>query len=235
MNSIVIIVLLVAPLFILKKVTKSINQLNGKRIKVVFVGYLAILLIALVVFYMLPGGDFTYKELSQNDINKADQAEHLRNALSKGKLNQMEGVYIKGKWNFIYEKEKLEIDSSDSKNGSWMVFVERKDTNDNKIEAVHYTTKTIINNIDLTDKINYPKVALEGKRLNFIRPEPCEVKLIKYQKEFTVTQFSKENGIENEGSFSGLLGSDVFYLQIPKDVQLTFDSNKVNVQYVDNK
>ena len=237
MNSMVVVVLLVATFFIVKKFTKSINHLNGKRIKGIFIGYLAILFIAFVVFYMLPSGDSTYKEMSQKDINKAaDHVDPLLNALSKDKLNQMENVYIKGNWNFTYNKNKLEIASSDSQNSGVWIFVKRKDTNDKKVEAVYYTTKTIIDRIDLTGKINSPKLALEGNRLNIIKPEPYEIKLIKYQKEFTVTQFSKGMGIESEESQenpSNVMGSSVFYIQIPKDVQLTFDSNKVNVQYVE--
>lgn len=182
---------------------------------------------------MLPSGDSTFREMRQKDINKAaDHVDPLLNALSKDKLNQMEGVYIKGKWNFTYNKNKLEIASSDSQNSGVWIFVERKDTNDNKVEAVYYTTKTIIDRIDLTDKINSPKLALEGDRLNIIKAEPYEIKLIKYQKEFTVTQFSLEKDMESQEKPSNVMGSRIIYLKIPKDIQLIFDSNKVNIQYV---
>lgn len=239
MTSIVVVVLLFVSLLILKKVIYSINHLDGKRIKGVFGGYTAILFIALIVFYMLPSENFIYKEKdSQKNIDNENQVvQDFYDALQKGKVDKVKGVYKNGQWNFNLSENKLTIATSGGEPFALSIYVQRKDTNDNKIEAVHYSTATLLEGVNISDKIIAPEVELKGNQLNVMMPKQQDIQFVKFIEEFTVRQFSKGKKVEDidYNTTRMILGTRVLYLRIPKDVQLTFDSNKVNVQYFDNK
>ena len=212
--------------------------MTGKKIYWLTGAYILILLGALVLFFLAPNGKSTFQEMSQEEINKADQVfNEIFNTETpdKEKLDNLEGVYKKGELIFQYSENELEIAPIKKGMGIYNIFVERKETNDNTIQVLFYTTQTIINKYDVTEAMNPPRIYFTGKRLNIIAPEKTEIHVAMFNKEFTMVQFSDEKWFYYPHQ-RDIMGNDLIYIQIPKNVQILNDEQMgININYVRGK
>lgn len=237
-QSMFIGILFLVGFFIVRKGSSVVKFLNGQRILMVTGCYILLLFLAQLFFYTLPNRDFPNKGVSPSDINKAHQdVSNFFVQLSEGKLSENKGVTINGQWNFNYNGNTLELDSADPQyTGSWSIYVERKNSNDNKIEVRNYSTKIILNGIYYTSMIKSPEVILEGNKLHLMKPGTSNIQSVKFIKEFTVRQFTG-----GEGMFGGVdqmdtvMGMNVLFLRIPKDLQLSVNDKMINITYVNAK
>lgn len=181
---------------------------------------------------------FPFSVRSQEEITKAEQVYKVifsTETPDKGKLDNLESVYKKGELNYQYSENELEIAPLKEGMGISNIFVERKETNDNKIQVFFYTTPTILKNYDVTEAMNPPRVYFTGKRLNIIAPEKAEIHVARFTKEFTLVQFSDEKWIFDHQQ-NDLMGINIIYLQIPKNLKILNDEQTgININYVGGK
>jgi hypothetical protein len=190
---------------------------------------------SVIMLYLIPNKGFlnqsknNEKEINQSHIASQD----IYTAAKEHRLDNTEGVYTNEKWEFNFDEKQLEIVFLDMENSNIQILAERKTTNDNKIEAIEYLTKSIFYGIDYTDKIKPPKIYLVGKELKITKPEGYSVKITSFMKEFTLPQFSEKRKKQQEYFSNMMWGQRIVYLRIPKDLEIV--DNKLNVQFIDEE
>lgn len=223
---IMIIIAITFGAFIKKNSTPKVRYMTGKPTRFFIYGYASILLIALIVYYLLPTQPV---EGNNNLYDMQALHQEIYTAASEGKIDQINEKYKNRKLEFAIPGEQLTITPTDPYYDI-TIFAERKDTNDGKIEVMSITTPLIIEGIDYTNTIKTLGISLDGDRLTLIYPEPTEIKLAVDSKEFTISQFTED--LESYNIMEPIFrNTGIIYMEIPKDLQIT-NENEMFLQYV---
>ncbi|MDL4842780.1 hypothetical protein [Aquibacillus rhizosphaerae] len=206
--------------FVIKKSFNFKRKKRGFGTNRFLVGYILVLLIATILFYVLPDDEFLsvpknplgWSELEQiqNNIYQADDQEAI---------DQMEELDVVNEWSIPFQKDELIISSTN--NGEYIfILAEVKSEMDNTIEVVHYATNSML--LKRNDQIAYD-VELENNTLNIMSPNPVNLKLQHFDAEFTTTQFSKTAQFKTEYFSFGIRGPELLYIKVPNNVKITGD------------
>lgn len=189
-------------------------------------GYGTALLFSLVIFYAYvnPALHDGLEYKTKKDIVKAERAvNNLYSLAYEGNLDKAEeGLYLDTKWSFSFKGDELKVHTPNTNNVT-MIIAERKQTNDGKIEVVNYKTRTIIGDVDFTEQTKVPTVELHENVLQVIPPEFVELSLGKFMNEFTIKQFTGEDFYDVDR----VLGRDLLFIRVPKDMQLSGSINEL--------
>lgn len=223
-----IIFLVIMLSFVFVKRSKRLNRvfLRGSKGKWILGMYVLTLLSSVVLLLILQSlnvVEFT----KPADIKKAMEAEsELMDAAFNLELNEISDEYIRKVWDFDYDEEEIVVSLRDADFNPIMIMAERKDTNDGKIEVVHYATQTVVEDIDVSDRLKGPHVELEDNTLKVSLPAN-EIKLVKTTKDFTISQFTGAKPIFDGGA-NIVTGSKLLFLKIPKDLEVIGNVQIVN-------
>jgi|GEM_PF-7128061 len=220
----VLLLILIVLIYSISKNIGKIPILQKLKIKWALVIYGAILLLALLFSYLIPAGDSSvYPAVSETERNEAEKAGELLVKAAYDRKNirkeNIEDVEINDQSTIPFEGEQLEI-SVEETYGPLTVLVERKLENDQKIEYIEYHTKTIIENLDLTDEIDPLSVSIEGELLRVMNGGFKDIRIGMFDKEFTISQFTSDNGVELFDDSHHVWGEHVLFLRIPKGVEV---------------
>jgi hypothetical protein len=184
--------------------------------------YTAILIIALAVT------PFISTDFPARAEGKEDSWLDLFNFLQNGDFEQIDPDYIAQSEVFDYDHPTVRI-ASNREEDSTLIFVERKDTNDGKIEGFVYNTGFNVNGYQFTDILAPIQLELNNDTLEVNHPAIQNVKIAIAKKEFPITQF---NGQQRTNVTTMGPDNQAIYLRIPADLEI---SNKYsNVIYVEN-
>ena len=206
--------------------------MTGRRIIWIIGGYIGIMFLALVLFYLLPIGNDSKDKMSEEEISQYFNEDFgLYDALKAGKLDSRYDKYRKEMKSYPFYEDQLKI-ISNGRNFGTNIYVEVKETNNHTVDVIQYQQKMIINSIDVdvSEKFDSLKVVLEGKQLGLLSPEQKKITFAIFDKDFTVTQFTGEKLFDK--GFDVIGGNDFIYLRIPPNVQLIYDKDNVNLQFV---
>lgn len=206
-------------------VTKGINKtVNRKRkfsyshrVKMVLGSYLALLLVCVILASILPVKGITgWKEVNDNELEK--ESTELYNAAVNGTISQVDKRYISKKWTVDIHGEQLKIAVQNNEALNFQIAVERKNQNDDKIEAVLYQTRSSMNGLEVTKHIKPIGLKLVGDQLMIIPPQKNKISFSQLANVFSVNQFTGEKTFSHSSSYVG--GQNILYLKIPKDLKL---------------
>ncbi|RQD73768.1 MAG: hypothetical protein D5R97_08865 [Candidatus Syntrophonatronum acetioxidans] len=203
--------------------------------------YLVVLIISFPLLNVLPQEEIIARDrVGEDDLEIALQAERdFFSALEEGRLDQLEGVYKKGSWDFELEEEEewLLIRNGEETHPSFNVVIDREG-DPGRIQAFYYVTRTIFRQVDVTPELETPQVHLEGNRFIVKVPEWQELEVASFQREFVVGQFYPgDPGVQERGqpaervtSVKGgrihgtgdisVFGEEALYLKVPEDIQI---------------
>jgi hypothetical protein len=169
-------------------------------------GYTGLLLIAMAI------APFMITDLP-NRATGADQ--EIYRHLSNGKIESIDPEFLVLKKTFDYENSSLTI-SSNRVEGS-LIYVERKEENDGKIEGYVYNSGLNINGYYFSDKLTPIDFKLDNDTLTIQHPNQQNIKLAMVQKEFTIKQFTgqKQNSVTTGPDIEGI------FLRVPKNVEIS--------------
>ncbi|TDL63459.1 hypothetical protein E2R56_27440 [Rhodococcus qingshengii] len=203
--------------------------LQGSRLRWMLAGYVAILLICTGVSPLLPDEEVTYKIINNSqDIDK--ESTELYEAAIEGNIDKIDNKYINKRWSLGYEEQELIIATENDELISTAVIVERKTVNDGKIEALHFKTRSGVNNMEITELEKPIRIELNENTLTIKNPEKVKLKFSQFQQAFTVNQFTGEKPFRHATMFYG--GTSILYLKIPKDLKLV-DKSNLNYQFIE--
>lgn len=200
--------------------------MNGSGITKIFAGYFIILLVAGILSFMVPvegtfqGEYLTDKEIQENEGLNSD----IYHTIESGKIEEAEGLTKKESWDFPLNGQFLDINIMGQ---NAMIFVEKVDSLEGKVEVTHYSTYSYIDNIDITNRFKSPDVEMSDTTLKIFPPDPVNIKLVKFNNAFPFTQFT-EDGEQFTGGYGMMQGLDFIYITVPADTEVNGDGYVIN-------
>lgn len=220
--SVIVIVLSIIFLFIIAVILLSIfgskKSYGTKSTKLLIGGYFIILAVSVIIYYCIPKSSF----FSSENSTQALTYDQIHQEIEQGTFKDVEAIQEKGKWDFTFNKEKLNIQYLDNIN-MYTAF-DRKENSDQTIEVIYYVANTNFNGYDFYEEIPLPTVSLEG---NYLSADPSmnhEVKLYSFHNDFVISQF-RGGGITDEFDSrhddDTPLNYEFLIIRVPKNLELT--------------
>jgi hypothetical protein len=205
---IILIIILIAVVFVLKKNTNKLSiPLKYKKYLVIL--YCTILALSTIVLYFIPKNNLISVKKPTEPISKV-----LRELASQDKLNTSTGLTQKGTFIFDYSGKTLKISGS-SINIEFIC--KRKNIDDGKIEAANYVGDFSYHGFDIPDKVNPPSMKLiKNELLLSDNNSKIDIKINNFTLDFTMNQFIKDENYETMPLFP----MKIVYLKIPKSLQI---------------
>jgi hypothetical protein len=206
------------------------KSMRSNRLRWVFGGYFAILLVCMVLVTITPTKEIADGKTIQIEVLEKE-SQNLFDAAFAGKIDSVDSKFIKKKWELNYPDQKLKVAVVEAEFLDSQIIVERKKMNDDKIEAVYYRTRTSVNGADITKKTKPLRLKLAGNTLSLINPKKVNLEFAMFNQAFTVTQFTGGDSFF-EHSSDTFQGQSILYMRIPKDLELIGKSD-LNLQFVE--
>jgi hypothetical protein len=213
-----------------RKVNKTGKFSYSKRVYWIFSSYVVILLAGLVFASVHPSIIMdSWKKSDSEDFER--EGLDLYDAAVEGKIDLVDNKFLRKKWDFNLQDKKLNLAVENDEYLNTSIIVERKNTNDGKLDAVFYQTGSSVNGMDISELANPPGLELAGDQLIIIKPEEGEFKYSEFANVFSISQFTGEASLlEHHSNFTG--GQSILYLRIPKDLKL-IDNSNLNLEFVE--
>jgi hypothetical protein len=226
---IIILIIAIAVNNMKRTKNKGGKYIYSIRVRWVVSGYIILLLISMGVEAILPVQAESEEKIV--DFNELDlESIDLYSAAIEGRIAEADRSYIRKEWNLNYEGETLTVASQSDEYLETQIVVERKKDNDGKIEAVYYSTRSMVNDMDFTDRINPPGLKLADDILMVSNPIKVKLKYIQFQNVFSVNQFTGEDTFfEHSTSYHG---QSILYIRIPNNLEL-INNETINIYYID--
>ncbi|MCA1320637.1 hypothetical protein LC085_12010 [Bacillus tianshenii] len=203
---------MIIPIVILIK--KPIHAKSSTRSMNLLAGYIALLLVATAVFYLLP--DKKYQPVESIPVADGSWEKLYEDLLEKREVDQK---HVRSKTSYSIEEKDLQLAVS-SPDYYVSIIVERDGSLENRVEATMYASYLEVNGFDLSAEIPTPTVELQNGTLTIMQPSMLEVELKMIKKEFVYSQFSKESWLEDDG-FGSSHSAPILYLKVPQDIKIS--------------
>ncbi len=143
----------------------------------------------------------------------------LTEMVKSRQLEKIDEKYISAEYLFEgVEQETLQLTSNLE---NWThIYVDKKEVNDGKIEAVIYQQPLIIDGADFSEVLEPYEIELEGDKLT-IRAKQKALNMAVMHSPFPVRQLTNVNMMHH----SSIGGDQLIYLKIPRDLKLKTDDN----------
>ncbi len=211
-----------------RKVATKVKYVNSKKVQWLLSGYVFVLVSSFIISYFIPSEAQSIATEEEIELARED----FHQLAYQGDLSEIKSEYLKQQWEFPYDGTELTIAVPGDEYLTVSILVEKKNSNDGVIEAFYYTSPTIIDNIIASDKMNPIQLELAGNDLSIMKPEPVKLVFITGKKEFTISQFMKEDQLVSRGG--SIFGQRLLYLKVPAGVELK-DSPYLYINYVNGE
>lgn len=186
---------------------------NKRIVKVLFITYAAVLILAPFVYEILPKEKEDIPRVHEQNLD--EKTLELEQAIYDGRLADINPAYIREEWQQAYEGNNLILQQAEEEQVP--VVVERKQANDGVIEG-KYIASVIYQGMDFSDKVKTIQFNLSDDTLKLEEVgEFFEFKGITAERDFALSQFTESRNAFHEGTIRQVR---FIYLQIPKDLQI---------------
>lgn len=191
--------------------------MKNKYIRLIVIAYIAINILGVIVYFAMPKASFVQAKAGVD----LKQLNYIREGQSNPQILvdlSLEEKYNIKSFSFNYEGKALEVPFVKQYH---QIFIDRKTSDDNKVEVYWYSGPITVNDIDFTSVLKEPNIKLESNKLS-----------IEYEKQrYSFTQFSKDPVIsqfyekEDNASNNRVSGFDhgIIYIKIPKNLKILGD------------
>ena len=203
-----------------------------KHYKYIFIGYSAILLLSLALFYLFPR--YASMNSDASDLGGIVAEPHstrqsIHQALLEGRLEQYDDIYTSERWRFDFKGSRLEI-TADNEWFDSMIAVERTAAGSGEIVAHEYRTESII-----AHRINPYRVTMAGNQLKLANPEQSQIVFLAFNKDFIVKQFTGEPPGERSVLIDHFWTDRMLYLHIPAGVEIIYDRHRIPLLFIEEE
>ncbi|MEH7224215.1 hypothetical protein V7112_10465 [Bacillus sp. JJ1566] len=207
-----IIALVLLSVFFGKKYT------GVKSTKLLLGTYFIILTVSVIVYYCIPKSSLHSYESNNQNLT----FDQIFQAIEQGKIEDVDAIKEKERWNIPFDQDKLNIQHME--NNNMTTLYDRKANDDQTIEVIYYVANTNFNGYDFYKEIPLPAVSIEGNYLMTYPPMNYEVKLYSFHNDFVISQF-KGGGITDEFDRrfddEKPLNYEFLIVRVPKNLELT--------------
>ncbi|MBY0121256.1 hypothetical protein [Bacillus sp. S/N-304-OC-R1] len=228
--SILLTLLLIAAFFIFVSMF-SIMNLKRKLFTVkvthwLLIIYVGVLLLSGLYIMLVTKVNVINGEKIENKNDSWDRVSQFHTILYEGRTNELASRQLLKAESYDFNQNLLNIGITGYDK---IIYVERKDIDDGKIEARVYTDGIIVSGFDFSQHIKPVNFHMNDDTLKITYPDHQKINISVVRKEFTINQFTGQNPI-NDINGDGQLA---VYLIIPKSLQL--HSDVAQFQYVQDK
>ena len=228
-RSLFLLVIVIAFLYFMAKglwpvITRRLTWKNN----LIWVGIYFVLLLFLVpVFALLPKHDFVHsskdgdKELliqAPRDWSEDSWKYHIP---PDGRFEEQSGLYKNSSQTFQVDTNQITLESL--ANTGYLIYIERKDSDDKVIEVSSYVAPHYADAIDFTRMVSPPRISFEKGILTIEAPSQQNLQFKSLNDSFTVNQFKQKDSNTQRGNFS-VFGGKAVYIQIPKNLEIIHDA-----------
>jgi hypothetical protein len=201
------ILIFVALIMLMQKIRR--RYVSVKITHWLLMGYTGLLILATAIAPSM------ITDLPKRATASAGVDQEIYRHLSNGEIESIDPEFLVLKKTFDYENSSLTI-SSNRVEGN-LIYVERKEENDGKIEGYFYNNGLNINGYYFSDKLTPIDFKLENDTLTIQHPNKQNIKLALVQKEFTIKQFNgqKRNSVTTGPDIEGI------FLRVPKNIEIS--------------
>lgn len=189
--------------------------------------YLGVLVLATIALPFFEKDHVVVEKIEQKktEFGESDSYSDLYSKLSNGEVTEIAPNYLQNELSFEdYQQESIRIESRADYGPQ--VFVERKETNDSKIEVAIYSTGLVVSGYDFSSMLKPLQLELTEDVLT-ITPVQQDINLAIASNNYSIRQFTGESMFENT-YFSSV--DSFVYLRVPADLNLVGD--ELNIEYI---
>jgi len=223
--------MLITGIIVFEKLFK--RRLVIKNSHIALTIYVSILLVCSIIYLLLPKSELDANSY-QGDLQQQAEAEQLLTEINAGNIKKVKDYTI-GEQSFKYDRDEIYLKDLIPEDGWFEIVIDRKSNDDGLIEAHYLNTGMYLNGVNVTNKLESLRFKVVGDELIVENPNPTNVNLKLYKKEFPITQFTSRNGDVDSSEYhiSFNVGYNVIYLRIPNNV-LVKNETPYTVEYVEN-
>ncbi|AUJ23869.1 MULTISPECIES: hypothetical protein [Virgibacillus] len=212
-----ILLLFVAIVFGVLKLSKHRFRHYHQYVKFIFLGYVILLLIAAGISFFVPYNEVVKRQAKNSDIVLYNYFAGDRH------WQDVDSSYQQKQWEFsVSSNQPLHIVSPD---GSMDVYVERTGDLQNKIDIRYFQSPHFINGINVMQFIEedvFPIVTFKDSQLTIWEPQSIEKNVYTIQSELPFKQFSEERNL-SDGAFRN--GERILLIRASEDIEIKADGN----------
>lgn len=216
-----LIVLLITMLVIFLSVSKSFGGVGtffGQNMLRPFVFiYVVLLLLSVATYSFIPTSEGSIEVVEE----EPEQQIHLYNLLEESRFDEVEDYKLK-EWS-IPIGDRIHFTVDDDFYGPSIIV--KRIQEPGQLRGAFYATDHIINGIDVSEHIKPIEIRQTGNELLLVPPKEYELTFAEEQKEFTITQFTKEQIDHDRMGSSVWYGETILYLEIPEGVEVSSHPN----------
>jgi hypothetical protein len=230
MNIFFVVALFLLVLFIFKRNSAPGGKyVSSLKVKWFLRAYGILLLLATILFFLHPTVNADYQNNGDSPgLGKVvENPSQIYDAALEGRIDQEEAVYKKNQWSFELSDNQMHI----SFNGfeyEYFLVAEKTSEHDGQVEVIHYATRSVFNDIDITDQIPSPEVQMDGNMIK-ISNSQTHLEFSKMNNEFSITQFKGGSSFGLNYQTVSNMGHNVLYIKVPSDVEIVYNGD---IQYV---
>lgn len=181
--------------------------------------YIGILLLAVAILPFISDEHILQGErVEEKDYEEA--SGNLYQSLDKGDLSHIDGKYLIKKISLDYSNSDLKIVSNRNESTP-TVYIERKSSDDQKIEGFVYNLGVQILGFNFSDRIIPMEVNLSKDTMRLNYPEHQEIHMTLVKKDFPINQFTGQKKFDEYITHD----DQVIYLRAPKNVKVHSDDS----------
>ena len=224
-NVVIMIAIILGIYAFFSRGSKRINfSTSIKKNIIVLGGYVFILFVSMVIYFMIP--DERFMEVQGKIEVIQDEYPLYEKLMNKEEVDEK---YLTSVKSFPLEEKELVI-RSNGKFTEYNVLFRKTEELQEEIEVQIYKGQFEINEFDFSDKLTPPIVSYTNNIIEVENAPFFEKNIAFMTPEFLFTQFSGER-TEEQGSSSSLR-SPIIYIKVPVDVDVIWNEEKIFVDEV---
>lgn len=227
MVAIILLILVIAAVVSQLSKSKKKAWIGMKTTRFLLLGYVGLLILLAGASLLLPLNSPSIEMMSEEEVEKSmELQDKVMNEAFRGSFEEENGLDVVEKWNFPITGDELGITTINDY--FVQVFIEKSPDMGKEIQVTHYSGKTIVNGMDLTDKKGAIQMEMHGNKLEIMNPSHVAVNLAEISSGFPFQQFSSEKVEWFSGGSYGNIGMDVLYIKAPEGLKIEGEALYVN-------
>jgi hypothetical protein len=192
--------------------------MKNKYIRLIVIAYIAINILGVIVYFAMPKASFVQAKAGV-DLNQINTIREEVQSNPQILVDMsLEDKYNIKSFSFNYEGKALEVPFVKQYH---QIFIDRKTSDDSKVEVYWYSGPITVNGIDFTSVLKEPNIKLESNRLS-IEYEKQRYSFTLFSKDPVSSQFYEKKDNASNNRVSGF-GHGIIYIKIPKNLKILGD------------
>ncbi|MBM7579560.1 hypothetical protein [Jeotgalibacillus terrae] len=227
------LIILIITLFLKTKNNSiSVKQKKPRRkiVRPIFIGYTALLVISMAVYYILPASGEEFPEPDAEIISENEGWEVHEKAM-QNRFDEIDPAYLEEQKTVEFPYTSLVLPEGLMEYGDPLIVVTIDGQLKDQIQMEVYKTPFTLSGIDITDEIVRPDVSFSNNLLTISNVYgQNNLNYVEYNPSLTVQPFLGE---EREGLSSGFhysYGVQVIHLRVPENVEIIGEVQQFQAQ-----